>query len=302
MNINQCQTNKTFSQCYEVTDACLGDGMSGLIKIVTCKATNKEYALKTLKSKNWKDTECAEEEINAFVVGLGHENIVQLKEVFREGPNHYIVMEKLGSDLLKYCSEKGTMSESTAAAVIGDVASALKLFHKKDVAHRDVKLDNIFCSNDNLFPTKLGDFGLNSGFSRKPCCDSHSRQFMSSKVGTIDYIAPEVARIFMGQKVHYTKQCDIWSLGVVMYALLFGEMPFTPDLNCTDCDGSMCSDCSNVVLDAIINRDFQMDEEWDSISNEAKDLLLKLLETNPLKRCTASQVLEHPWIVSNQVK
>lgn len=303
MGTNKIQTKETFSKYYEVTDKCLGGGASGVVKIVTCKATNKEYALKTLKSKNAKQIESAEEEIHAHVVGCGHENIVQMKEVFREGSLHYIVMEKLGQDLLKYCLEKGPMSENKAARVVRDVANALELFHKMDVAHRDVKLENIFCSNDNLFPIKLGDFGLNSGFSRKPCCNNHGRQLMSSRDGTIDYIAPEVASIFIGEKVHYDKQCDIWSLGVVLYAMLFNQMPFTPDVHCKDCaDDYTCSDCSYVILNAIRRRCFEVNEKWNSISHEAKDLLLKLLEKNPQKRYTASQVLEHPWIISHQVR
>ena len=101
---------------------------------------------------------------------------------------------------------------------------------------------------------------------------------MSQKFGTPYYIAPEVL------KKNYSEKCDIWSIGVVMYVLLCGYPPF---------NGAN----DKAIIESVLKGKYSLDEpEWDDISEEAKDLIKKLLDYDPAKRISAGEALQHPWI------
>lgn len=114
-----------------------------------------------------------------------------------------------------------------------------------------------FHSGKNLFPIKLGDYGLCADPNAGDCYVNQGNYFYSRPVGTIFYLAPEIAKLYQGKPGHYTKQCDMWSLGVVLYAILTGNFPF----NITFSEGQQCVDtfshhCS--MLHAILNEEFRM--------------------------------------------
>jgi calcium-dependent protein kinase len=143
--------------------------------------------------------------------------------------------------------------------------------HSKGIVHRDIKPENIMLeskSSEDL-SIKLIDFGT-SNFIK-------NNQHLSMKIGTPYYIAPEVL------KKSYGYECDIWSLGVILYMLLSGTPPF---------DGF---DDQSILQKVKIGKYSLEGESWELISNEAKDLIKKMLTYSPEKRINAEDALKHEW-------
>lgn len=135
--------HRKFDKNYKVTDELLGQGSNGNIKTVVCKRTGQKFAMKSLDTKTNKKSKEASTEFAVFILAFGHENLVQIVEVFQDYSSMCFVMEKLEEDLHNYCKHNGLLKESEAAQVIRDVAKALNILHNLNIAHRDVKLNNI---------------------------------------------------------------------------------------------------------------------------------------------------------------
>ncbi|ESN92474.1 hypothetical protein HELRODRAFT_194199 [Helobdella robusta] len=247
-----------------------------------------------------------------------------------------------GGTLLERLTRDGPLPELDVSKIVGGLASALKFLHDRSVAHRDLKLENILCSapgdsgsssssNYNqdgnlsgLHPVKLCDFDLStefsglrvvskndgSGGSRCWGDDDYDTSFtittmnnFASAVGSLDYMAPEVVSVWLYESDQYTEQCDLWSLGVVMFILLSGLKPIVARRphNCVcrmRTDYYQCEYCKEEHFEEIKRGRYDMSgPEWSSISEGAKDLIRGLLVVDPTKRLTAQQVLAHPWIV-----
>jgi calcium-dependent protein kinase len=137
--------------------------------------------------------------------------------------------------------------------------------------HRDLKPENLLLDKDEANPKiKIIDFGTSQVFDPTTS--------MSQKFGTPYYIAPEVL------KKNYTEKCDVWSIGVILYILLCGYPPF---------NGAN----DKQIIEAVLRGKYTLDEpEWEDISEEAKDLVRKMLEYDPAKRISAAEALQHKWI------
>ena len=161
--------------------------------------------------------------------------------------------------------------EKKACEIILQVMGAIEYCHNKGVAHRDLKPENLLYlkeGSEENNPLKIIDFGLSR--------DINLKKLLSSKVGTAYYVSPE---ILAGQ---YNEKCDVWSAGVILYVLLSGEPPFN-------------GPSDGVIYSKIKQLKFNFPEKkWKNISNEAKDLLSKMLLPEK-DRLSASQVLLHPW-------
>lgn len=119
------------------------------------------------------------------------------------------------------------------------------------------------------------------------------------KVGSAEFMAPEVVDAFVGEATSYDKRCDLWSLGVITYILLCGYPPFCG--NCGgDCGwerGENCTDCQDLLFSNIQEGRFDFPErDWAYISSSAKDLISRLLVKCASDRLSADQVLTHPWL------
>lgn len=148
---------------------------------------------------------------------------------------------------------------------------ALCYLHEHSICHRDIKPENflLYKENDDTH-IKLIDFGLAKKVAKN--------ELMSTPNGTPYYIAPEVL------KGSYTTQCDTWSMGVVMYIMLTGRPPFGGKNN-------------NEILQNVMTSNFDFSSpNWALVSNEAKDLIGKLLERQADMRLTAKEAFNHPWI------
>lgn len=169
--------------------------------------------------------------------------------------------------------EKEFYSEKEAAETIRPIIDAIKYCHSLNIIHRDIKPENLLYSSKN--PTtaiiKVSDFGLARYISNKT--------FATTTCGTPGYVAPEIL-----EQKPYGKECDYWSIGVVLYILLCGFPPFYDDDNL-------------VLFDKIKKGTYDFPSpSWDNISQEAKNLIKGLLVVDPMKRLTPEELLKNNWI------
>lgn len=202
-----------------------------------------------------------------------HKHCVRLFEIYETSSKLYMVMEILtGGELFDRIVSKGSYSESEAAGVVKTVALALKYLHSEGIVHRDLKPENLIYQNekdDALL--KITDFGL----AKYRVRDTQ----LSTACGTPGYVAPEVL-----EGKQYSKEVDLWSLGVILYILLCGFPPFYDE--------------STAGLYRQIKKgqyDFP-DPYWTDITDQAKDVVKGLLTVKPKKRWTPDDLLSSAWV------
>ena len=212
-----------------------------------------------------------------------------------------------GGSLLRQIKRRGKFTEGETVSIIRDLARGLNYLHGLGVVHRDIKPQNILCVKDNVSQVKLCDFDLSyipTDFK------STTIPNLMSPVGTLDFMPPEIVNILITDSdesiLCYTKSCDMWSLGVLMYILLTGVTPFLEQCSDSNCGWNMGEDCyycrQTVLYDISRGLPSYPRHLWDGISNQAKRLVCSLLVKDPRKRLTASQVLTHPWIQSYETR
>lgn len=208
---------------------------------------------------------------------LQHPNIIKLYDVFITEDKIYIVMELMsGGELFDYVVQKGTLTEEEASRIVRKVTSALVYMHSKNVIHRDMKPENLLLAHkprsSHDIEVKIIDFGLSKILSDGPIA--------SSFLGTRGYLAPE-----MIQRMDYTKSVDAWALGVIIFVLLCGCLPFDDD-------------CQSIPNSPDLRSKFTLRfPRWaKDLSPSAKDLLNRLLDIDSRRRYTAEQAMEHPWV------
>jgi serine/threonine protein kinase len=208
----------------------------------------------------------------------------------------FIVMELMeGGELFDYVVQKGTLTEEEASYIVQKVTSALVFMHSKNIMHRDLKPENLLLkkaptfisssssntnksnsgnnTNNHNLNVKVIDFGLSKALKEE-------QPVAQTFLGTRGYLAPE-----MLQRLDYTRAVDTWALGVIVFVLLCGCLPFDDDT-------------SAVPSDDVVKAKFVLRfPRWaKTLSPSAKDLLSHLLDVNPRTRYTAQQALDHPWV------
>eukprot|EP00386_Alphamonas_edax_P013436 GDKI01041499.1.p1 GENE.GDKI01041499.1~~GDKI01041499.1.p1 ORF type:complete len:517 (+),score=140.52 GDKI01041499.1:243-1793(+) len=258
---------------YDVESKKLGQGTYGSVSKGTNKSTRQVRAIKTISKEKVKNIDRFRQEI-AIMKLLDHPNIIKLFETFEDHRNIYLVMELCtGGELFDRIIEKVHFTEKDAARLMKQILSAIFYCHSNNIMHRDLKPENfLFLNKEAQSPIKIIDFGLSCRFAQG--------QVMTTKAGTPYYVAPQV---LAGK---YDEACDLWSCGVIMYILLCGYPPFYGE---TDAD----------VLSKVRVGAYSFNPaDWKSVSEEAKDLIRKLLKMNPKERLSAQAALQHPWIVN----
>jgi hypothetical protein len=198
---------------------------------------------------------------------LHHPNVVGLKEFIVHPRHFYLAIEYVsGGQMLDYIISHGRLKERVARKFLRQMVSAVDYCHRNSVVHRDLKIENILISSTGRI--KLIDFGLANLYSPR----SHLNTFC----GSLYFAAPELlnARPYVGPEV------DIWSLGIVLYVLVCGRVPF--------------DDQSMPMLHAKIKRGHVEYPEW--LSKECVDLLSRMLVVDPTKRAKMSEVANHAWM------
>lgn len=277
-------TSKTsFNQNYELKEEM---GIGSTSKCYRCvrKSDNKEFACKVIDKRQveMKFSGLLDQfyiEIQVLQT-LNHPNIISLQDTYESNERIYIIMELMkGGELFDYVVEKGTLSEEEASILVRKITSAVAHMHQQNIIHRDLKPENLLLTNKSSnAEVKLIDFGLAKIMLEEPVA--------SSFLGTKGYLAPE-----MLQRHSYDKAIDMWALGVIVFVLLCGCLPFDDD-------------SSRIANDAAARKKFTLRfPKWaSSLSASAKDLLHNLLEINPKTRYTADQALNHPWVSGKTVQ
>ncbi|XP_022915000.1 MAP kinase-activated protein kinase 2 [Onthophagus taurus] len=262
---------------YQITNTVLGLGING--KVVECfsKATNEKFALKVLH-----DSMKARREVDLHWRVSGCRHIVNIIDVYE---NTYksvkcllVVMECMeGGELFQRIQDRqdGAFTEREAAQVMHEICIAVKYLHDNNIAHRDLKPENLLYTKQGPQGIlKLTDFGfakeVHTNTLQTPCYTPY-------------YVAPEV----LGPE-KYDKSCDIWSLGVIMYILLCGFPPFYSN--------------HGLAISPGMKKRIRMgqytfpDVEWQNVSQMAKDLIIGMLNVDPIKRLSIEQVIRNTWI------
>ncbi|CAM8952904.1 unnamed protein product [Rhodiola kirilowii] len=253
----------------------LGRGQFGVTHLCTHKATGEQFACKTIAKRklvNKEDIEDVKREVQIMHHLTGQPNIVELKGAYEDKHSVHLVMELCaGGELFDRIIAKGHFTERAAASLMRTIVQIVHTCHSMGVIHRDLKPENfLLLSKDENAPLKATDFGLSAFFKQGDT--------FRDIVGSAYYIAPEVL------KRKYGPEVDIWSIGVMLYILLCGVPPFW-------------AESEHGIFNAILRGhvDFTSDP-WPSISPQAKDLVKKMLNSDPSQRLTAFEVLNHPWI------
>ncbi|KAL8241252.1 hypothetical protein R6Q59_014607 [Mikania micrantha] len=253
----------------------LGQGQFGTTFLCIEKASGELYACKSIAKRKLltdEDVEDVRREVQIMHHLAEHPNVVSIKGVYEDTVAVHLVMELCaGGELFDRIIARGYYTERKAAALTRTIVGVVEACHSLGVMHRDLKPENFLLMNkreDALLKTI--DFGLSVFF--KPGESFHD------VVGSPYYVAPEVL------KKKYGPEADVWSAGVIVYILLSGVPPFW-------------AETEQGIFEQVLHGDLDFSSDpWPNISDDAKDLVRKMLVRDPKKRLTAHEVLCHPWV------
>lgn len=284
--------NSPFLRNYTLNKKVIGRGSFSTVCSCIHKETGAEYAVKIVSNRNH-----PQREVQILRMCQGHPNIVKLVDVQKDELHTYIIMEHVrGGELLDRIREKKIFSEAEAVRIMRQLISALSFLHSRCIVHRDLKPENIlFTDNSDDADVKLVDFGFARVFS--------DHQPLKTPCFTLTYAAPEVLRNVQHHNTptnsaavfnnEYGDSCDVWSLGVILYIMLSGRVPFQG----SQTDGTMMA-----VIKQIKGGSFNLSgEEWQSVSHSARELIKGLLTVDAAKRLSLTQVKNAEWIMSADV-
>ena len=256
----------------------LGEGSYGKVWLVQHEILGKEFALKIIKRKRNIDNKI-ENEIN-ILTKLDHPFILKIIEFHSTNTEYHIITDYCpNGDLHDEINSRKRFSEREASFIIYQILLAIRYCHSMGIVHRDLKPENIMIDKketSGLLRVKLIDFGVAKIFNRSVS----NRTFAGSNI----YMAPEVL------KADYNELCDLWSIGIILYILLIGVPPFHGKDN-------------NEIYRAIKEGKYDtLNSVYISLSENAKDLISKLLKYNPNERITAKEALKHPWFSTDDIR
>lgn len=265
----------------DMHEKILGDGSFSVCRKCVNLKTKQEFAVKII-SRRVNSTQ----EIQLLRLCQGHPGVVNLIEVLQDECHTYIVMELLrGGELFHRIKKKRCFAEAEASRIMKNLVSTISYIHSLGVVHRDLKPENLlFTSMDDDANIKIVDFG----FARFKPTDTDSR--MLTPCFTLPYAAPEVLKMASqpGNQEGYSESCDIWSLGVILFAMLSGHAPFYSRSR---------TDPTASIMQRIREGDFRMDgESWKHVSIGAKNLTKGLLTVDPRKRLHMDQLINSRWL------
>uniref|UniRef100_A0AAX7USY4 Ribosomal protein S6 kinase n=1 Tax=Astatotilapia calliptera TaxID=8154 RepID=A0AAX7USY4_ASTCA len=271
------------SQFFQHYELCfqgppLGEGSFSVCRKCKHKQTGHEYAVKIVSRRMEANTH---REIAALRQCESHPNIVKLYDIFTDQYHTYLVMELLrGGELLERIKRKKLFGEAEASQLLQSLVSAVSFMHEAGVVHRDLKPENVlFADEGEDSVLKVIDFG----FAR--LCPAGSAP-LQTPCFTLQYAAPELF-----ESAGYDKACDLWSLGVILYTMLSGQVPFQSEQR------GMTSSYAADIMQKIKEGDFSLDgEPWKGVSEDAKELVKGLLTVDPESRLKLSDLKENSWL------
>ncbi|AET38549.1 polo kinase CDC5 Ecym_3035 [Eremothecium cymbalariae DBVPG len=234
--------------------------------------SGKIFAAKTVAKISIKSEKTRKKLLSEIQIhkSMRHPNIVQFTDCFEDDTNVYILLEICpNGSLMDLLKQRKQLTEPEVRFFTTQIVGAIKYMHSRRIIHRDLKLGNIFF--DKHFNLKIGDFGLAAVLA-------NDRERKYTICGTPNYIAPEV---LTGKHTGHSFEVDVWSIGVMIYALLIGKPPFQAKE-------------VNTIYERIKVCDFNFPRDK-PISSEAKVLIKDILSLDPLERPSLTEIMEYVW-------
>ena len=245
----------------------IGEGNFGKVKLGISKTTKEEYAIKIInkdqikikmKNKIFKE--------NEVITKFNHINVIFVFEIIEDPENYYIVMEycKRG-ELFDYIVEHERLTEDEAAIFFYQLINGVESIHSKGIAHRDLKPENLLLTKDKTL--KIIDFGLSHEFD--------GIDLLKTKCGSPSYASPEILR----GKPYDGFKSDVWSCGIILYAMVCGYLPFDGETN-------------KILFKNIMKCEPDIPDYLNDIT---QDLILRILTSDPDMRITIDEIKRHPF-------
>ncbi|KAF9978238.1 hypothetical protein BGZ73_003242 [Actinomortierella ambigua] len=247
----------------------LGKGSSGCVKLARHRKSNEQVAVKIISKASLVNRAAVHRGIEreiAIMKLINHPHVIRLYDVYETEKELFLVMEYVsGGELFEYLVNKGRLEEAEALRFFQQIIVGLAFCHKRKICHRDLKPENLLL--DERMNVKIADFGMASL--------QKTGRLLETSCGSPHYASPEVVT---GMKYDGSSS-DIWSCGIILYALLTGHLPF---------------DDENIrqLLSKVKAGKFYMPTD---ISAGARDLISRMLTVNPKRRITMQGVMMHPW-------
>jgi phosphorylase kinase gamma subunit len=278
----QGELESGFYNAYELREI-LGRGLASTVRKCIEKSTNQVFAVKIVdvstERQSIQDAERLKEETLSEVRLLrllsGHPSIIAVHDFFATPTYHFAVFEMAPrGELFDLLNRSVTLSEKKTRSYMRQLFDGVSYMHEKQIIHRDLKLENILCIDEQRIV--ISDFG----FAKQ----LEPGQLLKDLFGTPGYLAPETLKCQMYEDARgYSFEADNWALGVIMYTLLAGYAPFYHRQQLR-------------MMRLIQEGRYEFPrQQWDSVSEDAKDLIKALLTVDVTKRITAVHCLEHRW-------
>eukprot|EP01038_Epipyxis_sp_PR26KG_P014784 gene14784-19868_t len=277
----------------------IGEGTSGSVNLIENKITKQKFACKIINASSMNDDQSMNTELN-IMMKINHENIVQAYEIYQSQKCLWIIME-LGINSLgnlyedKQFQSTYLRSDDQIKHIFKQLLCGLHYLHSNGIVHRDLKLDNIIVTDidfsNNLITVKLADFGLAKmvDISDSNALKNWKRKDynrLQEKWGNRNNFAPELI------KSGYGSQVDLWSLGCILYEILYSEIPFNCSLFTATCDKSMNE---QLYQEQLLFRSNFISKYYSHITYVESDLILSMLEIDPVVRKNAIECLKLPF-------
>ena len=246
----------------------LGEGAFAKVRLATQIHIKEKCAIKIVDKRlleDSKDIQRLKKEIK-ILKSIRHKNIIQLFDIMESKTNLYFVIEYCkGGELFDYIVKNKRLKEEEACVFFQQIINGVEYLHKQGIIHRDLKPENLLLDYNNNI--KISDFGLSTFFSKN--------NYLQTACGTPSYAPPE-----MLEGLQYNGEAsDIWSCGIILYAMLCGTLPFTESKE-------------EIIVRKIKMHDYSIPQY---LSKEAQDILYHILKINPEERFTIEKIKKHPW-------
>ncbi|EFA12969.1 serine/threonine-protein kinase grp [Tribolium castaneum] len=263
-----------FTEDWLMHKSILGEGAYGEVKLIVNKHTNEKVACKII---NYGKKDDVQVNINKEVIihkMLNHENIIKYFGRRREPLREYIYLEYASrGELFQMIEPDVGMPSSLAQLYMKQLLNGLHYLHNLGIVHRDIKPENLLINDDGVL--KISDFGMATLFR----CKGKER-LLDRRCGTKPYCAPEILL-----RPYRAQPADIWSCGIVLIAMLTGELPW--------------SDTFSEEFVNYKNDNYITVTPWSKLGNATLSLIRKILAIEPNKRLTIQEILKHPWMKYN---
>ena len=256
----------------------IGNGTFSKVKLGINKYTNEKVAIKLLEKKKItekKDLERIFREMS-IVKNLNHPNIIKTYEIFNKEKYYYMIMDYCkGGELFDYIVKKGRLNEEETSFFFYQIINGLEYIHSKNIVHRDLKPENLLLTDKNKL--KIIDFGLSNYFNLNK---ENKTNLLKTPCGSPCYAAPEMVS---GNKYNGFKT-DIWAIGIVLYAMIVGYLPFEDSDN-------------DILFQKILDCDIEFPEFLNELSI---DIIKKILNSNCDERYSISDIKRHQFYLNGK--